>query len=138
MELVDYFQIVGGWLLMLICITGNFAGAYLRSYVERRTATIKRMFVFIVATTLVFCFFFVRKDAKEEVLIPAMVMPIAGIVAGELVVLCWAIATNTRLHAKRLFDLTSLSKLTVTYEMEWVWLVLIQFGLLLKWILTVV
>lgn len=134
----DYFEIIGGFVLMIVCIGGNLAGAYLRSYRESYFESAERILMCWLVITLVFCFFFIREEVNPMVVETAFITPLKGLIFGQLSVFVFALAVRRRIIGQRLICLEPQPWFTVTYEKEAVILASIQLILFAYWIFTIV
>lgn len=138
MELWDYLEVAGGYALMIVCILGNFAWSYVASYSQSRWQSLKRILLFWLITTLVFCFFFVRENVHEMVIGGAMFLPLKGLIVSQSILMLYLTITRTRLVANRLKVFEPQPRFTLTYENEAAFLVATQTIIGLAWIVSVV
>lgn len=138
MDLWDYLEVVGGIGLMIVCILGNFAWSYMAGYTQSRWQSFKRMLLFWLVTTVVFCFFFVRKNIHPMVLDGAMLLPLKGLVVSQSVLMIYLIVTRTKLVANRLKVFETQPRYTITYENEAAFLAVTQTIIGLAWIVAAV
>lgn len=132
----EYLEIIGGWLLMIVCIGANLAIAYLRGYEESILGTLKRMFLFWLITTLVFCFFFIRKNAEPMVVEAAMLLPLKGLVIAHVVLWLYSIVTVRGFVASRHLSFEPRPWWALTYEKEAGCLLLVHVAVIVGWITT--
>lgn len=130
----DYLEVVGGFLLMIVCIIGNCGVAYLRSYEETYGDLIKRHLLGWLVITLVFCFFFVRKDVTPTLLEWAFLMPLKGLVGGQLLIWLWVLCVRHPPIAGRILVFDQYPRFVVTYERECILLCSIQTTIFIGWI----
>lgn len=138
MDYLDYAKLAGGWFLMYLCLLGNFAGAYLKGYTETLMGTFKRYLVFTLATTVIFCFFYVKRSMDPVILTGAMLVPLQGLIVGQVLLLLYLVLTATTLIADRAKPFQNNGRFGLTYENELMFLATTHTIVIMSWLYTVV